>query len=121
MPDTYTDAAVQIGERLRGRVGETLIEGVALTITIGVAMSRPDGEEELEGTLQRADAALYEGKKVGGNRVLARSSRLPFSPPATPPAATVMIMLTLWPTSSEFCNLPVRIKYSTQRRLGGST
>jgi two-component system cell cycle response regulator len=71
MPETDLDAAIQIAERLRRRVGDTPIEGVAGTISIGVAASRPDGEEELEATLQRADAALYEAKTAGGNRVIA--------------------------------------------------
>ncbi len=68
MPETDLDAALQIAERLRGRIGDTPIQGVAVTVSIGVAASRPDVEEELEATLQRADAALYKAKGAGGNR-----------------------------------------------------
>jgi two-component system cell cycle response regulator len=71
MPETDLDAAIQIAERLRRRVGDTTIEGVAVTISIGVAVSRPDGEEELDATLARADAAVYEAKRAEGNRVVA--------------------------------------------------
>jgi two-component system cell cycle response regulator len=71
MPETDLDAAIQIAERLRRRVGDTPIEGVAVTISIGGAVSRPDGEEELDATLARADAAVYEAKRAEGNRVVA--------------------------------------------------
>jgi two-component system cell cycle response regulator len=71
MPETDLDAAFQIAERLRGRINDAPIQGVAVTVSIGAAASRPDGEEELDATLQRADAALYEAKGGGGNRVIA--------------------------------------------------
>ena len=71
MPETDPDAALHIAERLRGRIGDTLVEGVAVTVSVGTAASRPDEEEELDATLQRADAALYEAKRAGGNRVIA--------------------------------------------------
>jgi two-component system, cell cycle response regulator len=71
MPETDPDAALHIAERLRGRIGDTLVEGVAVTVSVGAAASRPDAEEELDATLQRADAALYEAKRAGGNRVIA--------------------------------------------------
>jgi two-component system cell cycle response regulator len=71
MPETDPAAALHIAERLRSRIGDTLVEGVAVTVSIGAAASRPDEEEELDATLQRADAALYEAKRNGGNRVIA--------------------------------------------------
>ena len=70
MPETGLDAGLQVGERLRGRIGDTPVEGTTVTVSIGVAASRPDLEEELEATLQRADAALYEAKRAGGNSVI---------------------------------------------------
>ena len=77
MPETDLDAALQVAERLRGRIAETPVEGVAVTVSIGVAASRPDVEEEIEVTLQRADAAVYEAKRAGGNRVVADGSGEP--------------------------------------------
>jgi two-component system cell cycle response regulator len=71
MPETDLAAALHIAERLRGRVADVLIEGVAVTISIGVAASRPNAAEELDATLRRADAALYQAKRAGGNRVSA--------------------------------------------------
>jgi two-component system cell cycle response regulator len=71
MPETDLDAALQIAERLRGRIGDAPVEGTSVTVSIGIAASGPDVEEELEATLQRADVALYEAKRTGGNRVVA--------------------------------------------------
>lgn len=71
MRETDLDAALQIAERLRGRIDAAPIGGVAVTVSIGAAASRPDGEEELDATLQRADGALYSAKRAGGNRVVA--------------------------------------------------
>ena len=71
MPETNLAAAIQIAERLCSRIGEAPIEGVAVTVSIGAAASRPDEEEALDTTLQRADAALYDAKRAAGNRVSA--------------------------------------------------
>jgi len=74
MPETDLDEAQQIADRLRRRIGDTPVEGVAVTVSIGAAASRPEEEEELEVTLQRADSAVYEAKRAGGNRVVADES-----------------------------------------------
>jgi diguanylate cyclase (GGDEF)-like protein len=71
MPETDLDAALQIAERVRSHIGDTAVEGVVVTVSIGVTASRPDVEEELETTRQRADAALCKAKGAGGNRVIA--------------------------------------------------
>lgn len=70
MPETDLNAALRIAERLRGRVADAPIEHIAITVSIGAAASRLSEEEELDAMLQRADAALYEAKKAGGNRVI---------------------------------------------------
>jgi diguanylate cyclase (GGDEF)-like protein len=69
MPQTDLDSALRVAERLRRRIGDTPIEGIIVTVSIGVTASTP--EEEFDTTLERADAAMYEAKKVGGNRVRA--------------------------------------------------
>jgi len=77
MPEADLNAALQIAERLRSRVGNAPIEGVAVTVSIGAAVVQPDVEEELDATLRRADAALYKAKRAGRNCVIADGSREP--------------------------------------------
>jgi diguanylate cyclase (GGDEF)-like protein len=74
LEDTSLDGAVSVSERIRKAVLECAIaapDGGVLSISIGVA-SRRVGEipEELIG---QADAALYEAKDGGRNRVVAFS------------------------------------------------
>jgi two-component system cell cycle response regulator len=72
MPETDLDAAHRIAERLRSRIAGTRAEGVTVTVSIGAAVIQPDTEEqELGAALRRADAALYEAKRAGRNRVMA--------------------------------------------------
>src|SRR5205085_12679969 len=59
MPESDLNAALRIGERLRGRVADVPIEGVAVTVSIGAAASRPDEEEGLDAGPRRAGAGLY--------------------------------------------------------------
>ena len=73
MPDTDLDAAIHVGERLRARIGDAPIAGIAITVSIGGAASRLNFEEDLDTMLQRADAALYKAKSAGGNRVSAEA------------------------------------------------
>ena len=77
MPEADLNAALRIGERLRGRVADVPIEGVVVTVSIGAAASRPDEEEELDAVLRRADAALYRAKAAGGNRVIGEGGEEP--------------------------------------------
>jgi two-component system cell cycle response regulator len=74
MPEADPIAALQVAERLRRRIGDTPVEGTAVTVSIGVAASRLDEEEELDATIRRADAALYKAKRGGANRVVAGGS-----------------------------------------------
>jgi two-component system, cell cycle response regulator len=76
LPETNLDTAKQIAERLRRRIADFPIEGIAVTVSIGVAASSPDGEEELDATLQRADAGLYQAKRAGGNRVTGEANEI---------------------------------------------
>jgi len=74
MPDANADVAYRVGERLRGlisakpfAIGEGQ-EPISVTASIGVgSIEGPeDGPTDL---LARADAALYEAKRTGRNRV----------------------------------------------------
>lgn len=73
LPDTGVVGARSAAERIRRLVEsaafQQLPEGRKVTVTIGVACSRQD--EDTEGLIGRADAALYQGKAAGRNCVVA--------------------------------------------------
>lgn len=72
MPDTDIGGAFAAGERLRRAVADTPIaiagRSIELRVTVGIAALR-DGEDFAQ-LLKRADAALYEGKRRGRDRVV---------------------------------------------------
>jgi diguanylate cyclase (GGDEF)-like protein len=77
LPRTDGVGALESAERLRSlvsgmrmSVGET--EGLALTVTVGMAQWGGEGAEDL---IDRADAALYAGKAAGRNVVRAADPR----------------------------------------------
>lgn len=78
LPDTNGDGAALVAERLREFVAalELTHDGQPLrvTTTLGVATLREG--ETAEQAIARADAALYEGKRGGRNRVV-RADALP--------------------------------------------
>jgi len=71
LPLTSLDAGVQACERLRAAMADTAFETtagqLAVTLSCGLAERRPG--ENLELLIERADAALYEAKRCGRNRV----------------------------------------------------
>jgi two-component system, cell cycle response regulator len=72
MPETEMAGAVEMAERIRTRLAGDAVIGEALTISVGVAQFPADGETP-EALLARADAALYQAKRDGRNRIV-RSS-----------------------------------------------
>jgi len=78
MPDTATEDALRIAERIRRDVAEAPFavmggrEHLTVTISIGVAASLPD--DTPEALLKRADEGVYEAKRRGRNRVIARAA-----------------------------------------------
>jgi len=72
MPETEMAGAVEMAERIRTRLAGDAVIGEALTISVGVAQFPADGETP-EALLARADAALYQAKRHGRNRIV-RSS-----------------------------------------------
>jgi diguanylate cyclase (GGDEF)-like protein len=84
LPEASVATAAESGERLRAAVGALLVphgdEGVAFTVSIGAAAvaAEPQG---VEAALKAADAALYEAKQGGRNRVVvARPERAAAEP-----------------------------------------
>jgi len=76
LPDTNTEGAMLVAERLRSKLAEQLIEsGVKpfqVTMTLGVATLQAG--ETAEQSIARADTALYDGKRSGRNRVVVAAS-----------------------------------------------
>ncbi|MFD1198909.1 PleD family two-component system response regulator [Brucella gallinifaecis] len=76
LPDTDLAAAAAVAERIREAVIEQpflLSAGkhqVDMTISIGIASMRLMGGDTMEALFARTDAALYEAKKKGRNRIV---------------------------------------------------
>ena len=79
MPDTDLAVAARVAERLRLHVSGSpfrvpgIEEPMQVTISIGVACTRGDGDTP-EHLLKRADAAVYEAKATGRNQVISRAA-----------------------------------------------
>jgi diguanylate cyclase (GGDEF)-like protein len=92
------DEAAHLAERLRSAVAASrTADGHAVTASVGVALTRPaDGDSATDGLwrlVDRADAAMYEAKQQGRDRVVALSVPRARSPLAgdTPAPASVDI------------------------------
>ncbi len=76
LEETTLSGAFDVGERIRATVlaaGIPNPKGTPLTVSVGVAARLPGGSaDEL---LRQADAALYEAKNAGRNRVVAWHSK----------------------------------------------
>lgn len=68
MPDTGTEGALKVAEKLRATVETTVRHPQPVTISIGIATAQAT-DPTLDRTLARADAALYEAKAAGRNCV----------------------------------------------------
>lgn len=79
LPGAAVEAALARAEQWRGRFAESSVEGeggasVRCTLSVGVAMFEgPD--DTIEAALHRADAALYQAKREGRNRVVIAGPR----------------------------------------------
>ena len=71
MPETTLDKAVAAAQRIRTQVASILTRNDSpLTISCGVAEWSASGANGPSDVLRRADAALYEAKHAGRNRVV---------------------------------------------------
>lgn len=61
-----------LAEKLRAGVEATVAEGIGVTASFGVALSRGDGapDREASALLKEADENLYQAKEAGRNRVV---------------------------------------------------
>jgi diguanylate cyclase (GGDEF)-like protein len=73
LPGAGVDDVIQIGERIRRAVGETsVVEGdqrIAVTVSLGGTTYR-DSSSSAEQLVAQADAALYDAKSEGRDRLL---------------------------------------------------
>jgi diguanylate cyclase (GGDEF)-like protein len=73
LPETGTDGALEVAERIRARVEAVripLVDGsgaLRVTASLGVA-TMPDSARDVRGLIAAADAALYRAKGAGKNR-----------------------------------------------------
>jgi len=76
LPDSDLTAAKKVAERIRNAVAQApflINEGkhmINMTISIGIAGLRLIGGDTAEDLFARTDAALYEAKKTGRNRIV---------------------------------------------------
>jgi len=78
--------AYPLAERLRRCIGDEPIQvadlSLPVTLSLGIAVCVPTGEEDHEMLIQQADSALYVAKNTGRNRVVA-------APFPCPPGVTI--------------------------------
>jgi len=81
LPGSDVEHTALLAERLReGIGGETLAEGITVTMSLGVAASTRGTRFEYEAVFAEADAALYQAKRAGRDRVeRARGHALPLA------------------------------------------
>ena len=74
LPETSVQGAVEACQRVRGRLAGELFEGDKITLSIGVA-EFPTHGESAEALLGSADAAMYDAKREGRDRVSTATKR----------------------------------------------
>lgn len=72
LPGATLELALDVAERLRASVAEApLLKAPALTVTVSVGAAIHRVGEGAQDLLERADAAVYDAKRAGRNRVCA--------------------------------------------------
>ena len=76
LPDADLEAATGTAERLRKVVAEgpVVAEGRSFGLTVSIGVAIAEGDETSSNVYARADALLYEAKRLGRNRVVAAPS-----------------------------------------------
>ena len=78
LPDTGSEGAAAVGERVRERIGAfTFLQGdglsIQLTVSVGIA-TLPDVAASADGLMQAADQAMYRVKEHGKNGIYVSGS-----------------------------------------------
>ena len=88
LPETPTEVAAEVAERIRRRIDERLFrppeadDVIRITVSIGLAAYPRDASNKKE-LIERADAALYRAKRRGKNAVVATGIGLDEASPTT--------------------------------------
>jgi diguanylate cyclase (GGDEF)-like protein len=69
LPGTGVAGSAEVAERLRRSVEAAPVGGQRVTMSFGVAASEEGEPFDFDALYARADAALYEAKRAGRNRV----------------------------------------------------
>ena len=67
--ETSQEGALLLAERIREAVEAMRVDGLKVTVSIGVAGVHETGATSPGNLIELADAALYRAKKAGRNRV----------------------------------------------------
>jgi diguanylate cyclase (GGDEF)-like protein len=78
LPHADVEAATEVAERLRNVIGGSPCGGLAVTVSVGVGVTEPGEQFVFGDVFQRADAALYEAKRLGRDRVCSDASASDF-------------------------------------------
>jgi diguanylate cyclase (GGDEF)-like protein len=77
LPGSRLDQCTALAERIRAAVADGPIQGVEVTISCGVGGSAPGSAFDYDTAFAACDAALYEAKREGRNRVRGAPEPLP--------------------------------------------
>jgi diguanylate cyclase (GGDEF)-like protein len=70
LPGAANEAAAMIAERIRGRIGQLVVEGLPERVTASAGVAVLSAAESANELLARADRALYQAKERGRDRVV---------------------------------------------------
>ena len=73
LPNTATDEATTLAERVRAMIAATPLAGLPITVSAGVATT-PGHTVNRQELLEDADRALYTAKRTGRNQVIAHTT-----------------------------------------------
>ncbi len=69
--DCDPETARRVADRLCRAIARETLDGVPVSVSVGLAVARPG--EDARGLIERADRALYQAKRSGGNLVVPAS------------------------------------------------
>lgn len=76
LPHTEIEGALQLAERIRESIEDSLIifNGNQIKVTISIGLSELSSTDDLKSIISKADDALYSAKAAGRNKVMLKQS-----------------------------------------------